>query len=108
MFVKPIFQKSSGGLANLNKSITGNIADRLVDARGPEYFDVRGFGGAQSEMQTFVVGREIASCRRRDPRLSVHLHMRAEAVAVAARSVQSDGEPVQFTSIIYEYLGMAT
>src|ERR1700728_317921 len=58
-------------------------------------------------MQPFVVRREITSCSCGEPGLSVYLHSRPEAVTVAARPAQSDGEPMQFSSIIYEYLRTA-
>src|ERR1700691_2395141 len=58
-------------------------------------------------MQPFVVRREITSCSCREPGLSVYPHSRAEAVTVAAHPAQSDGEPMQFSSIIYEYMRTA-
>src|SRR6185369_939982 len=45
-------------------------------------------------MQSFIVRRKIASGCCSEPQLSIHFHSRAKAVAITARAMQDDCNPV--------------
>ena len=53
-------------------------------------------------MKTFVVGRLVAPRCCRKTSLSIDLHARSEAIAVAARAMKCDGEPMSCVAAIHE------
>src|SRR5580704_13433977 len=72
----------------------------LTNARGPANLDVGRLRGAQAKMQSFIVGREIASRGRREASLAIDLNASTETVAIAALSVQCDSQPVKLAAAI--------
>jgi hypothetical protein len=58
-------------------------------------------------MEALIAGGEIAAGRGGEPRLSIHLHAGAEAIAIAAGAAKGDGEPMQRAAVIEEDLRMS-
>src|SRR5271166_1319813 len=77
-----------------------------MNAGRPFDIDLSFIGGAQSEMQTFIARRFIASRCGGKARLAIHLHPRTQSIAVAARAPQRDGEPVRAATAIVIKLRM--
>src|ERR1700728_1269104 len=75
----------------------------LMDARGPVNFHFGHLGRAEAKVQALVAGRNVTAGRGRESLLTVDLHSRTQAVAVAARSAQGDGKPVSRSAVIHKH-----
>src|SRR5580693_4705535 len=66
--------------------------------RWPENFDFGGLATAQSEVQTLIIGRFVASGGGGEACLPVHHHTRSLTVAIASRTPECDRQPVRASS----------
>src|SRR5258708_2952255 len=74
--------------------IRANVMDQLFGTERPEIFYRRLFCGSQAEVKPFVAGAEVAAGGSCETSLTVHTHARAVAIAIAARTSQSNRQPM--------------
>ena len=73
---------------NLKELIDRNVVQYLVLTRGPEYFYFRSLRSTQANVYPFIVGRLVASGRRRESSLAVYHYSGTQAVAITARAAE--------------------
>src|SRR5260221_2609090 len=82
--------------------IGANILQNLFGGGRPEDFD-RGFlSGAQAEVKALVIGTHVAAGGGCYASLAVDAHAGAVPIAIAARSPQSNGQPMIATATVEE------